>query len=100
AQHRWIISQIGARQHYGVPRGFQYKGTLRLLYTDAWCPPPWRNVLRHGTSAMRAFAGRYHPDIPKTKVVSFTPAAVMDSVRAAIARRRGIVTKQWQHLEY
>ena len=50
-QFRWIVSQIGARQHYGVPRGFLYKSQLRLLYTDAWCRWGARMLMRHGPRA-------------------------------------------------
>jgi glycosyltransferase involved in cell wall biosynthesis len=77
---RWIVSQIGARQHYGVPRGFFYKNELRLFYTDAWCR--WgTSLFRHGTTSMRAFAGRCHPDIPNSKVVSFNFASRWDAFR-------------------
>src|SRR5258708_6245032 len=66
----WIVSQIGARQHYGVPRGFFYKNELRTLYTEVWCR--WgHSLLRRGPKPARAFAGRYHPDIPNSKVVAF-----------------------------
>ena len=53
--HQWIVSQIGARQHYGLPRGFLYQGTLRAMYTDLWCR--WgSDLLKHGPRAARAFA--------------------------------------------
>ncbi len=75
---RWIVSQIGARQHYGLPRGFVYNGELRALYTEFWCR--WgAATLRKGNSAMRALAGRYHPDIPNSKVVSFNISTMWDS---------------------
>jgi glycosyltransferase involved in cell wall biosynthesis len=68
---RWIVSQLGARQHYGVPRGFYYRDELRLLYTEAWCR--WgRGLLRKGPRSARAFAGRSHADIPNRLVRSFS----------------------------
>jgi glycosyltransferase involved in cell wall biosynthesis len=73
----WIVSQIGARQHYGVPRGFFYKNELRLLYTEAWCR--WgRSILRNGPKSARAFAGRSHPDLPNSLVRSFNLRAFHD----------------------
>ncbi len=72
---RWIVSQIGARQHYGVPRGFHYKGHLRLFYTDAWCRWGSRQ-LKRGPERFRTFAGRFHSDLPSDKVVSFTTDAL------------------------
>jgi glycosyltransferase involved in cell wall biosynthesis len=66
----WIVSQIGARQHYGVPRGFLETSNLRLLYTEAWCRRG-QSFLAGGSRHMRAFAGRYHPAIPGDRVKSF-----------------------------
>lgn len=76
----WIVSQIGARQHYGVPRGFFYKNELRLLYTEAWCR--WgRSLLRKGPRPARAFAGRSHPDVPNALVRSFNLQNFWDQFR-------------------
>ena len=73
---QWIVSQIGARQHYGVPRGFQYKGHLRKLYTDVWCP--WGSTLVPKTTPrLRSLAGRYHPDLPPRKVTAFSIGSVL-----------------------
>src|SRR5271168_741057 len=76
----WITSQIGARQHYGVARGFLYKSDLRLMYTDAWCRFG-RELIQRGPVAARAFAGRYHPDIPNSRVVSFNLSTLVDRIR-------------------
>src|ERR1700722_7028201 len=92
---RWIVSQIGARQHYGLPRGFVYNGELRTLYTELWCR--WgASTLRKGNKAMRALAGRFHPDVPNSKVVSFNISTMWD----AIARHRPPPTGEEQFMEY
>jgi glycosyltransferase involved in cell wall biosynthesis len=79
---RWVVSQIGARQHYGVPRGFHYKGHLRLFYTDAWCR--WGSrALKYGPVRLQAFAGRFHSDLPSDKVVSFTTDALRTEIKQA-----------------
>jgi len=76
----WIVSQIGARQHFGIPRGFVCKSQLRLLYTEAWCR--WgRSWLARGNGGMRAFAGRFHPDIPGKLVVSFNRHLLAQKLR-------------------
>ncbi len=68
---RWTVSQIGARQHYGVPRGFSHQGDLRALYTDSWCRGcGW--LLKHGTRQLRAFAGRYHRELHSQQVHAYT----------------------------
>ena len=93
---RWIVSQIGARQHYGLPRGFVYNGELRTLYTELWCR--WgASTLRKGNKAMRAFGGRFHPDVPNSKVVSFNISTFWD---AMMRRRRPATTIEDQFMEY
>ena len=77
---RWIVSQIGARQHYGVPRGFHYQGNLRRFYTESWCRRG-SSVLKYGSAKLKAFAGRYSPDLPSERVVSFTARTEWDRLR-------------------
>ena len=92
---RWIVSQIGARQHYGVPRGFFYKNELRTLYTEVWCR--WgRSLLRRGPKSMRALASRYHPDLPNSKVVSFNYQAILDELK----NRTRQLSFEEQYLEF
>jgi glycosyltransferase involved in cell wall biosynthesis len=91
----WIISQIGARQHYGVPRGFFYRSELRLLYTEAWCR--WgHSLLARGNRPMRAFAGRRHMDIPNNLVVSFNDRVFTEQ----IANRKKLLTLEEQYVDY
>jgi len=35
----WIVSQIGAREHYGIARALQSSGRLTGMITDFWVPP-------------------------------------------------------------
>ena len=91
---KWIVSQIGARQHYGVPRGFVYQDRLHSLYTDVWCR--WgSSLLKNGPRSLRAFAGRHHSDMPSDCVFSYT-------IRSALARARtaGIRTTEGVYGEY
>jgi glycosyltransferase involved in cell wall biosynthesis len=64
---QWICCQIGAREHYAIPRARHLKGELGLLITDAWADSllPWK-LRAHARSAER-----YHPDIPSDIVKSF-----------------------------
>ncbi len=88
APSRWIVSQIGARQHYGVPRGFHYQGNLRAFYTDTWCR--WGSaVLARGPARARAFAGRFSADLPSDRVSAFTWRTAWDRLRRGLARRQG-----------
>jgi glycosyltransferase involved in cell wall biosynthesis len=76
---RWTVSQIGARQHYALPRGFIYKSQLRQFYTDAWCRRGARLLTKHGPRGVRAFGTRWHPHIASRKVTAFTASALMTS---------------------
>jgi glycosyltransferase involved in cell wall biosynthesis len=81
AKYNWIISQIGARQHYGVPRGFEYLGGLKKLYTDVWCAKG-HSLLRKLGRLGRAFAGRHHSHIPNSKIVSFNAGSFYNEFKA------------------
>lgn len=67
---RWIVSQIGAREHYAVPLGLHRLGLLDRLYTDAWC---YRgsSLLKLGPAPLQRFAGRKCREIPNAKVTAF-----------------------------
>jgi len=73
---RWIVSQEGTRQSYGVPVSFQKLGCLRLFYTDVWCRHG-RGLLRRGPASARALATRYHEALPPEKVVDFSLRGVL-----------------------
>lgn len=66
----WIVAQIGARQHYSIPLGFERLDRLQRLYTDLWCGPGARWLRRLG-GRMRSLAGRYCAELPAEKVVAF-----------------------------
>jgi glycosyltransferase involved in cell wall biosynthesis len=56
----WICSQIGAREHYAVPRALHQSGRLAALYTDFWAGPVWKRL---AVSKLRPLAARQHPDL-------------------------------------
>jgi len=35
----WICCQLGAREHYSIPRGLHQRGLLAGLVTETWVPP-------------------------------------------------------------
>lgn len=68
----WICCQLGAREHYAVPRALQHSGQLASLITDAWVPP--QSVLNKlPQSRLRGLRDRYHPDLAQISVKAFTP---------------------------
>jgi glycosyltransferase involved in cell wall biosynthesis len=83
----WICSQLGAREHYAIPRALHRTGRLRELHTDLWSAGIWQVV--HGLGAPgRDLAGRFHPELrtarvrshplqglPRAAVTRFSPAS-------------------------
>ena len=73
----WIVSQIGAREHYAIPRALHRSGRLDSLYTDFWAGPLWRAAGRMlGRSSL---AGRYHPELAGAQVKGFNVSALLSS---------------------
>lgn len=61
----WYCSQIGAREHYAVPRALSANSRLARLYTDFWCPPG--SILAKVSGRL---SGRYHQDLLRQDVQS------------------------------
>jgi hypothetical protein len=60
---QWICVQLGAREHYAVPRALHSLGRLERLVTDAWVRPG------HPFSFLdRYLKGRYHDALDKAAV--------------------------------
>ncbi len=68
----WFCSQIGAREHYAVPRVLHREGRLGGLYTDFWAGRFLRGMARRSsTKLLRSFATRFHPDLAQAAVTSW-----------------------------
>lgn len=84
----WIVSQIGAREHYAVPRGLARRGSLDTLFTDLWAGKAHR-LLQNGPPSVRALAGRYHPELSGQRVVGFNWRGIWNALQFGIGRRMG-----------
>jgi hypothetical protein len=73
-----VCAQIGAREHYAIPRALSRLGRLDALITDVWASPRWRAPLA-GIQAGRRLATRWHAEIPGHRVVDFTGSALLDA---------------------
>ena len=69
----WLCCQLGAREHYAVPRALQRDGLLAELITDLW---------------MRR-AGRFHPGLAGARVAAPNFAALRFELKASLARENG-----------
>ncbi len=71
----WICCQIGAREHYSIPRVLRSQEKLECLITDAW--------ISHNSSlnllpkyCLTNLRERYHPELKNTAIKSFTSASI------------------------
>lgn len=56
----WICSQIGAREHFAIPRALHQNGKLAALCTDFWAGALTRKI---AAGKLRPLAARFHPDL-------------------------------------
>jgi len=73
----WITSQIGAREHYAVPRVLHRARKLEVLYTDFWATAPWR--LLGKLAGKSSLATRCHPELAGAPVTAFNLQALKAS---------------------
>jgi glycosyltransferase involved in cell wall biosynthesis len=78
----WICCQLGAREHYAVPRALHRRGALDLLLTDAWVRSA--NPLGLLKPGLRA---RFHPELATARVWGPTLRNIAFELRA---RRAGL----------
>lgn len=62
----WICAQIGAREHYAIPRAARQTDCLELLLTDVWTPPESFSAL----IPVRSWRERFHSDLSSSAVAS------------------------------
>lgn len=70
---KWICCQLGAREHYAVPRALKLDGLLDEFITDLWI----RQI------------GRFHPDLAGARVVAPNIPALTFELKATLARKNG-----------
>ena len=66
----WICCQIGAREHYAIPRAVHRKELLKCLITDYWSGPGAIGSKFPG-GASRQLNSRSHPELANENICSF-----------------------------
>jgi len=74
----WICCQLGAREHYAVPRALQMSGVLGEFITDLWIRP---GTLLH--SWRKSLNGRFHPALEDAQVKAPNVAALTFELKAS-----------------
>jgi len=75
---KWICSQIGAREHYAIPRVLHREAKLESFYTDFWTNPIWKSC--GNLFGKPELSTRFHQDLADVKVKSFDLTTLVDSV--------------------
>ncbi|AFZ59156.1 glycosyltransferase [Anabaena cylindrica FACHB-243] len=84
----WISCQIGAREHYTIPRALQQQGQLSQLITDAWVSP--QSVINFLPKNLLAnLRERYHPDLEKADVLSFNSSLIQFELSQRLHKKTG-----------
>ena len=85
---RWICCQIGAREHYAIPRALHQTGLLQTLITDAWVPP--QSPIRQLPSRVaQSLAERYHSNLSTADIQAFTQCLVSFELKQRLTRVTG-----------
>lgn len=93
----WICSQIGAREHYAVPRAQRSVQQLDALYTDFWADAPMRKIK---IGKLRSLATRFHPDLAAAKINSWNLRALAwEADLRHRSRKDGIHNKYFGFIE-
>ena len=81
----WLCCQIGAREHYAIPRALHVTGRLERLFTDSWVDP------RRATAAVAGagLRGRFHRELRDADIASWTWSLAAREIGDRISGRRG-----------
>src|SRR4029450_13225195 len=80
----WLCSQLGAREHYAIPRALFRQGALDHLLTDAWAPP--------GSPLAALLFGpgeRFHPELTMARVQSWNSGLLAFELATRLKRLSG-----------
>ena len=82
---KWLCCQLGAREHYAIPRALFRQSALDHLLTDAWARP--RSILRIVGEQKSEIRDRWHEELRGAPVTSFNWSLIAFEI---LARARGL----------
>ena len=80
----WLCFQIGAREHYAVPRALQLSGSLGELITDLWVHPG--TLLYY---LLKRLTVRFHPELANACVTAPNGSALTFELKASLKGDNG-----------
>jgi len=84
---KWLCCQLGAREHYAIPRALFRIGMLGSLVTDAWVPPS--SLLAKCCGDSSKFRHRFHSELRDARVKAFNSSLVLFEMLAGARGSRG-----------
>jgi glycosyltransferase involved in cell wall biosynthesis len=75
---KWICCQIGAREHYAVPRVIHSVDSLAGLITESWVPPD------HLARLVNRLGERFHPELNLAPVHAWNSATIAFELSARV----------------
>ncbi len=94
----WICCQLGAREHYAIPRALHQAHQLHRLITDAWVAPG-SMLPRLPGKPWRSLGDRYHPDLATAPITAFTQGLLRFELQQRLQKTapwpRMIARNQW-----
>ena len=72
---KWLCCQLGAREHYAIPRALFRIGVLGSLVTDAWVPPS--SLIAKCCGHSSKFRHRFHSELRDARVKAFNSSLVL-----------------------
>lgn len=92
----WFCAQMGAREHYAIPRALFAAGVLGGLMTDFWAGKVTRGLGRLSSNkSVRSLAARRHQELPSRLVKSWNLRAFVWEARLRRMAHRGGVTGRY-----
>jgi glycosyltransferase involved in cell wall biosynthesis len=84
---KWVCCQLGAREHYAIPRALMRRESLGCLITDAWVLPSsfLAKICR------RTLRNRFHGDLREARVIAFNSSLILFEM---LARARAL--NEWE----
>ncbi|MDX2109937.1 MAG: glycosyltransferase family 4 protein [Verrucomicrobiota bacterium] len=80
----WYVAQLGAREHYAIPRSLHARSRLGQCYTDLWAGTRCCRMAAC-IPGMRSLGGRHHRELPDDKVTAWNSASLLRQARARMA---------------
>jgi glycosyltransferase involved in cell wall biosynthesis len=84
---KWLCCQLGAREHYAIPRALLSEDVLAYLLTDAWLPPS--SLLAKICGRGSNLAERFDDTLPAARVKAFNWSLIAFEMLARARRLRG-----------